>query len=204
MAWWDGTDDLGRDVDAAKHGVYKIPAQFVTPGKYTVRGLVHGEIEPHNEFPIYSDGNPAWETADKTCGWLTNHTPPQAALFVPAEKSPTGAAMVYLGSAVSEGGAGLAWVDLNGKKIGGRGWVGGQVPARGWSCPTHALFCIEQTEAHEHPADGANGGHLGRRQAQGQSHRDGLCTDEAEVALVGQRAAQFGDHRPVPAEVRVS
>ena len=33
--------------------------------------------------------------------------------------------MVYLGSAVSEGGAGLAWVDLDGKKIGGRGWIGG-------------------------------------------------------------------------------
>lgn len=125
VAWWDGTDDLGRDIDAAKHGVYKIPAQFVTPGKYTVRGLVRDEIEPHYEFPIYSGGHPAWETADKTGGWLTNHTPPQAALFVPAEKSPTGAAMVYLGSAVSEGGAGLAWVDLNGKKIGGRGWVGG-------------------------------------------------------------------------------
>jgi hypothetical protein len=125
VAWWDGTDDLGRDIDAAKHGVYKIPAQFVAPGKYMVRGLVRGEIEPRYEFPIYSGGHPAWETADKTGGWLTNHTPPQAALLVPADKSPTGAPMVYLGSAVSEGGAGLAWVDLNGKKIGGRGWVGG-------------------------------------------------------------------------------
>ncbi|HEX5177127.1 MAG TPA: discoidin domain-containing protein, partial [Chthoniobacteraceae bacterium] len=125
IAWWDGTDDLGRDTDAARHGVYRIPAQFVAPGSYTVRGLVRGEIEPHYEFPIYASGHPAWETADKSGGWLTNHTPPQAALFVPAEKSPTGTAMVYLGSAVSEGGAGLAWVDLAGKKIGGRGWVGG-------------------------------------------------------------------------------
>lgn len=125
VAWWDGTDDLGRDTDAARHGVYRIPAQFVMPGNYTVHGLVRGEIEPHYEFPIYASGHPAWETTDKTGGWLTNHTPPQAALFVPAEKSPTGAAMVYLGSAVSEGGAGLAWVDLSGKKIGGRGWVGG-------------------------------------------------------------------------------
>ena len=116
VAWWDGTDDLGRDVDAARHGVYKIPAQFVTPGNYTVRGLVRGEIEPHYEFPIYSDGHPAWETTDKAGGWLTNHTPPQAALLVPAEKSPTGAAMIYLGSAVSEGGAGLAWVDPDGRK----------------------------------------------------------------------------------------
>ncbi len=125
VAWWDGTDDLGRDVDAARHGVYKIPAQFVTPGKYKVRGLVRDEIVPRYEFSIYSGGNPAWETADKSGGWLTNHTPPQAALYVPAASSPTGAAMVYLGSAVSEGGAGLAWVDENGRKIGGRGWIGG-------------------------------------------------------------------------------
>jgi hypothetical protein len=125
LAWWDGTDDLGRDLDAAGHGVYKIPAQFVVPGTYRVRGLVRGAIEPHYEFSIYSAGDPAWETMDKAGGWLTNHTPPQAAIFVPAEKSPTGAGMVYLGSAVSEGGAGLAWVDLDGKKIGGRGWIGG-------------------------------------------------------------------------------
>ena len=121
----DGTDDLGRDVDAAAHGVYKIPAQFVTPGTYRVRGLVRGAIEPRYELSIYSAGDPAWTTADSSGGWLTNHTPPQAALFLPGEKSPTNAAMVYLGSAVSEGGAGLAWVDLDGKKIGGRGWIGG-------------------------------------------------------------------------------
>ena len=125
VAWWDGTDDLGRDVDAAAHGVYKIPAQFVTPGTYRVRGLVRGAIEPRYEFSIYSAGDPTWTTADNSGGWLTNHTPPQAALFVPGEKSPAGAPTVYLGSAVSEGGAGLAWVDLDGKKIGGRGWVGG-------------------------------------------------------------------------------
>ncbi len=132
VAWWDGTDDLGRDLDAARHGVYRIPAQFVTPGAYQMRGLVRGEIEPRYEFPVYADGNPAWETADKTGGWLTNHTPPQAALFVPAGKSPTGAAMVYLGSAVSEGGSGLAWVDLDGRKKGGRGWVGGN-----WTAAPH-------------------------------------------------------------------
>lgn len=124
-AWWDGTDDLGRDLDAAQHGLYKIPARFVEPGAYTVRGLVRGKIGLHYEFSIYNGGFPAWETADKAGGWLTNHSPPQAALFVPAQQSPTGADMVYLGSAVSEGGAGLAWVDLDGKKVGGRGWIGG-------------------------------------------------------------------------------
>ncbi len=115
VAWWDGTDDLGRDRDAARHGLYHIPEQPVAPGAYRVRGLFHKGMELRYEFSIYNAGNPAWETEDKSGGWLTNHTPPQAALFVPGEKP-----MVYLGSAVSEGGAGL-----DGKKIGGRGWIGG-------------------------------------------------------------------------------
>ena len=125
VAWWDGTDDLGRDVEAASHGVYKIPAQFVAPGQYRVRGLVRDAIVPRYEFAFYNAGQPAWETLDKTGGWLTNHTPPQAALFLDKNQSPTGAPLVYLGSYVSEGGSGLAWVDLNGKKVGGRGHVGG-------------------------------------------------------------------------------
>jgi hypothetical protein len=125
VAWWDGTDDLGRDRDAAKHGLYHIPEQPVAPGAYRVRGLFHKGLELRYEFSIYNAGDPAWSTADTTGGWLTNHTPPQAAIFVPADKTPNGKPMIYIGSAVSEGGAGLAWVDLDGKKQGGRGWVGG-------------------------------------------------------------------------------
>ncbi len=124
-AWWDGADDLGRNADAANHGVYLIPTHLVAPGHYTVRGLTHKAIDLHYEFSIYSAGNPAWETADGKGGWLTNHTPPSAALFLPAEKAPGGKDLVYLGSYVSEGGAGLAWVDLDGNKQGGRGWIGG-------------------------------------------------------------------------------
>ena len=43
-AWWDGQDDTGRDVDAAKHGVYTIPGKLVPAGRYTVRGIVHSKI----------------------------------------------------------------------------------------------------------------------------------------------------------------
>ena len=125
VAWWDGTDDLGRDMDAAHHGIYKIPAQFVSPATYRVRGLVRGEVTPHYEFSVYSPGNPPWETADKTGGWTTNHTPPQAALFAPGDAATGTAPRIYLGSYVAEGGAGLAWVDSNGVKLGGRGWIGG-------------------------------------------------------------------------------
>ena len=41
VAWWDGTDDVGRDRDAARHGLYHIPEQPVPPGSYRVRGLFH-------------------------------------------------------------------------------------------------------------------------------------------------------------------
>ena len=123
--WWDGTDDLGRNPDAATHGAYLIPTHFVAPGRYQVHGLSHKAIDLHYEFSVYGGGYPAWETADGKGGWLTNHSPPQAALFVPADKAPGGKPLIYLGSYVSEGGAGMAWVDLDGHKQGGKGWIGG-------------------------------------------------------------------------------
>ncbi len=125
IAWWDGTDDLGRDLDSARHGVYHVPAQFVAPATYRVRGLVHDPIRANYEFSVYSPGDPPWETADKTGGWTTNHTPAQAALWVPADRAPGGKPLIFLGSYVAEGGAGLAWVDQNGVKQGGQKWVGG-------------------------------------------------------------------------------
>lgn len=124
-AWWDGTDDLGRDLDAARHGLYRIPARFVEPGGYRVRGLVRGKITPVYEFSVYATGNPPWGTADHTGAWLANHSPPMAAAFVPAERSPTGKPVVYLGCYVTEGPDGFAWVDLDGRKRGGKKWIGG-------------------------------------------------------------------------------
>ena len=32
VAWWDGLDDLGRDPEAARHGIYHIPAQLRAAG----------------------------------------------------------------------------------------------------------------------------------------------------------------------------
>ena len=123
--WWDATDDLARDPDAARHGVYHVPPQLVAPGTYRVRGLYHAGIDLRYEFSVYNAGNPAWSTEDHTGGWLTNHTPPSSAMFVPGDKSHNGRPLVYLGSYVSEGGDGLAWVDLEGRKQGGVGWIGG-------------------------------------------------------------------------------
>lgn len=122
---WEGTDDLGRDVDAANHGVYRIPKRFAQPGEYRVRGLVWDEIEAFYEFTVYTSGNPPWPTEDHTGAWIANHSPPQAAAFVPAKNSPNGEDIVYLGSYVTEGPDGLAWVDLDGHKKGGQKWIGG-------------------------------------------------------------------------------
>ena len=126
VVYWDGSNDLLRDNEAAGHGIFQIPTQLVAPGSYRVNGLFRKELDLRYEFSVYDgNGTPPWETADKTGGWLTNHTPAQASLFIPAGKAPGGKPLVYLGSYVSEGGAGLAWVDPEGKKQGGRGWVGG-------------------------------------------------------------------------------
>ena len=125
VAWWDGSDDLGRDLDAARHGLYQIPVQPVKPGTYTARGLWHKGVKPFYEFSLYSTGTPPWNTADHTGAWLANHSAPSAAAFVPAERSPFGEPAVFLGCYVTEGPDGLAWVDLTGRKRGGMKWIGG-------------------------------------------------------------------------------
>lgn len=125
VAWWDGRDDLERDGEAARHGIYHVPGKFVAPGTFRVRGLWGPAIDLRYEFPVYTEGNPAWPTADRTGGWLSNHSPPSATLFVPGDRAPGGKDLVLLGSFVSEGTYGLAWVDLAGKVVGGSNWVGG-------------------------------------------------------------------------------
>ena len=75
--WWDGSDDLGRDLDAANHGLYRIPDQPVAPGDYVVRGLYHGKITPRYEFGCYISGR--WVSGDNGSDWLSNHGNPQAA-----------------------------------------------------------------------------------------------------------------------------
>ena len=130
VAWWDGINDLFAHTDAARHGIYRIPAQFVEPGEYHVRGLTRKPIDLRFEFSVYSAGDPAWNTADHRGAWLANHSPPSSVLFVPADKAPGGKPLVFLGSYVSEGTDGLAWVDLDGHKMGGEGWVGGNWTGR--------------------------------------------------------------------------
>lgn len=131
VAWWDGLDDVGRDTDAAAHATYHIPGKIVAPGAYRVRGLVRPQIDLRYEMTAYHSGNPPWLTKDRSSGWLANHTPPSAVLYVPEGAAPdrpghpAPGGQVLVGSFVSEGGSGLAWLNLDGKKLNGQEWVGG-------------------------------------------------------------------------------
>ena len=124
-AWWDGSDDLLRDPEAAHHGVYHIPSRPVAPGSYKVRGLWHKPLRLHYEFSIYSAGKPVWETADKTGCWMTTHTPPTSMACVPGSRTADGQPLVFMGAEVAEGGHGLQWLNEAGTKLGGQMWVGG-------------------------------------------------------------------------------
>lgn len=131
IVWWDGLDDRRRDTNAAAHAVYHVPGSPVAPGTYTVRGLVHDPLDLVYEFAVYNPGNPPWRTASRTSEWLTNHTPPSAVCFVPGGVVPVregqteAPPQVLIGSFVAEGGSGLAWVDLDGRKLHGQMWLGG-------------------------------------------------------------------------------
>jgi hypothetical protein len=122
--FWDGLDDLGRDPLSANKGIYIVPNNPVASGDYVLKGLVHQEIALKYEFSVYASGHPSWPTNDHTGGWLANHTPPQAAVFVPAAQSPTKKPAVFLGAYITEGTDGLIWVDLDGNKIGGKKTIG--------------------------------------------------------------------------------
>ncbi|HEY1784283.1 MAG TPA: hypothetical protein VGG30_01995, partial [Pirellulales bacterium] len=107
------------------HGLYHIPARFVAPGKYTVRGLWRKPLRLLFEQSVYTAGHPAWETADKTGCWGTNHTPPTSIACVPGSRTKDGQPLVFIGAFVSEGGHGLQWIREDATKVGGQGWVGG-------------------------------------------------------------------------------
>ncbi len=137
-AWWDGLDDIGRDPEAAGHAVYHVPGKMVAAGRYAVRGLFRKQIDLRYQMAPYSNGNPPWNTADKGSEWLANHTPPQTALFVPEAETAlmpagrTAGGQVLVGSPITEGGSGLAWLDLNGNKKYGVGWIGGNWSGAGF------------------------------------------------------------------------
>ena len=125
VVYWDATDDLGRDPDAAEHGLYNIPEQPVRPGTYFARGLAHAKLTPFYEFSIYSPGDPPWCTADHRGAWLANHSQPVAACYLPP-RGHRAKGVMALGANITEGPDGLIFVDPEtGVKTGGIKWIGG-------------------------------------------------------------------------------
>lgn len=136
---WDGMDDRERDKAAAQAAIFHIPGKMVAPGKYTVRGLSHPQIDIVYELTPYTSGNPPWRTEDGGSQWLTNHSSPSDVIFLPAGKAPeregkptSKGAQVVICSRVAEGGSGVAWVDMDGKKLWGQHWLGGV-----WTAASH-------------------------------------------------------------------
>ncbi|HEX2681333.1 MAG TPA: hypothetical protein VHQ03_08575, partial [Candidatus Dormibacteraeota bacterium] len=142
--WWDGLDESTVETgNIPGIGPYErhIGGSVVAPAEYRVRGLVRQAVEPRYQFAVYSGSqSPPWKTPSGRGGWLADHTPPSAALFLPA--SGTTDAQVLLSSPVAEAGEGLVWTDLDGRRVAGihgigegDGWGGAELLARDLNGP---------------------------------------------------------------------
>lgn len=135
LLMWDGYDDGTRDEKG------DLVRRRVAPGTYRVRGLTHDGIHLNYEFPIYSGGNPPWKTADKSGGWMADHSSPLGAVFLPTGLSPYGKGkpQILLSSLIAEAGDPLILVDENGQRIHGEhffGWGGAIAVMRDMGTPT--------------------------------------------------------------------
>jgi hypothetical protein len=139
--WWDGLDESNAHtiVIPGKAVYYRIDGSLVSPGEYRVRGLTRQAVTLTYEFAVYSGGqSPPWKSKSGRGGWLADHTPPAAALFLPSSNLETAAGpSVLLSSPVSEAGDGLVLCDLEGRRVSGKrtigagdGWVGAELLAR--------------------------------------------------------------------------
>lgn len=153
--YWDGLDDLQRDRDAAKHAIFHIPGKLVEPGSYTVRGIVHPQIDLIYRMTPYTNGNPPWRTADHASQWLTNHSAPSDVIFLPAGAAPardgkpaSKGGQLLVCSRVAEGGSGLAWLDMDGNKLWGQHWLGGVWTAASHMAVDHGDRTVEGTYAY--------------------------------------------------------
>jgi len=135
--WWDGTDDVGR-IQTSINSNFEVLHAAVQPGQYQVRGLVRPQIDLRYLGTVYNPGQPPWASGDPSSEWLANHSAPSGVLWIPEEDSAASPAgeqpggLVLVCSHVAEGGSGLAWIDLDGRKRYGQHWIGGV-----WTGATH-------------------------------------------------------------------
>ena len=140
---WDCSDDLLRDVDAANHGLYSIPKSPVAPGDYVVRGVAHKGVRAIYEMSSYYSGKTPWSLPDHTGAWIANHGDPRAACLMPARGDRP--EWIAVGSNVTEGPDGLAFVTPDGVKVGGRKWIGGA-----WTCAAFLAYDAGESPIEKH------------------------------------------------------
>ena len=128
--YWDGLDESGK-IPGPYAGIYKMVGYPVAPGTYTVRGLTHKNLDLRYEFSVYSPGSTPWLTGSHwgggTGGWLADHSAPSAVLALPGAEP-----RMLLTSPVAESSHGIIWTDLEGNKLDGKLWVGGD-----WTGASH-------------------------------------------------------------------
>ena len=110
---WDGYD-FGKIVHPNAPGQwYDIHRNPVKPGTYHIRALFHEKIIEKYNFSIYSPGNPPWHTVDGSGAWLSDHSTPYGALFIPTHN------LIWFSSLNSEEGHSEMYLDPAGRKTWG-------------------------------------------------------------------------------------
>ena len=135
---WDGLDDH-VPVQVHAQPVFRFEGEPAPPGRYVVRGLVRDPVQLRYEMPLYTAGNPPWDTIDGRGGWLNDFGPAVALASLPATKpgeKPQATPSMLVGSGVGEA-FGLVWTDLEGQRLAGvrgiaagGGWCGAELLAR--------------------------------------------------------------------------
>ena len=113
--FWDGTADDGH---------------LVEPGTYRVRGLCHGPLDLLYEFAYGNPGNPPYQNAAGTGGWLANHDNPFA---VAADQE-----RIYVAAPQSEGATTLLAVDGTWPAAMGTRQHQRRADGAPWKVPLHA------------------------------------------------------------------
>jgi len=131
---WDGYDEGMRDNGEGDPWDRRLTRQKVVPGTYTVRGLVHDQLNLRYEFSVNSPGTPPWKTADGSGGWLADHTPAGDIVYLPQSiTAPNGGkAHFFVCASAGEAGESFVWLSASGQRVYGMntGFWGGTHLAR--------------------------------------------------------------------------
>ena len=107
---WDGRAEGGWDKERQL-----FLGDYVAPGRYTARVLVHGGVGVVHAGSFYNPGTPPWPTADGTGSWLSDHAPPHAVAAMSPVATTHG--RVLLMARIAESGVMFLGLDREGRKI---------------------------------------------------------------------------------------